>query len=480
MSDLNEDRDRQIVPRWRAFASAAHYGELVASQPRVPNKFTEQMLAPLLDDWRREPGLSVAADVVSAAFVIGHPQLATEPARYLIEQDTAPPAAREIASRCLAIDATEPSQQFLQHYAQPAYLQIQQSIHQAKDRLRQYPPNPVRWANLALFYTTLGQHDKATSRCKSALTLAPNNRFIVRAASRLFLHQGDIERAHSVLLKTTLIQSDPWIVAGELAIAAIHKRPSRCVKRARGMAESQNYSPFNLSELAGALATMEAHDVAFKKARRLCSFSLLDPSENAIAQAAWLDRKWGVTSDRPPTTTMQSSEANAWLAFLAGDWTTAMAEARQWQADQPFSSRPALCAGLVASWALERFDEAETVLRQGLRSNLDDATLYNNLAFVLANQGKLAEAIQLLDRASRLQQTPQQTVCLTATRGLTEFRLGHPEHGRAFYRTAIRLAHTDLLSQHRFIATIYFAIEELREGSPECTHSAQGGVERRE
>ena len=299
-----------------------------------------------------------------------------------------------------------------------------------------------------------------------ALKLAPENRFVVRAACRLFLHQGDSERAHSVLLRTTLIQVDPWILAGEVAVAAIRKRSSKFVKRARGMIESRNYSPFHLSELAGGLATIEARDGALKKARRLCALSLTDPSENALAQAAWLDRKLGGISTTPTApTVIQSSEANAWLASIEGDWTTAMTEAKQWQADQPFSSRPAMFGGSIASTALEDFGEAEIMLRQGLRSNHDDATLCNNLAFVLARQGKVDEATQLLERGFRLPQTPPQHVCLTATKGLTEFRSGRPQRGRAYYRQAIELAHTDSLAQLRHIATIYLAIEELRIGS---------------
>jgi tetratricopeptide (TPR) repeat protein len=426
------------------------------------------MLSPLLEDWRREPGVSVAADVVSAAFTIGCPNAAAEAARYLLEHKNAPEAARDIAQRCLANDVG-PSQRFVEDYGQPAFMEIGNTIRQAKLRLIEYPVNPIRWTNLALSYTTLGQRDKALRSMQIALSLAPQSRFVIRAASRLFLHHTEIERAHSILVRNALLQHDPWILAGEIAVAAIRKRSSRYVKTARAMIESQNYSLFHLSELAAALATIEAHDGAVKKARRLCEFSLANPSENAVAQAAWLDRHLRLETpvlNRP--TAAQSSEANAWLAFNQGDWAKALAEAEQWQTDQPFSSRPAIFGGSVASTAMEKFGDAELMLKCGLRSNSDDATLHNNLAFALANQGKVEEADQHVRQGLRLQPNPVQSVCLVATSGLILFRSGQPDAGRLLYCRAISMASMEALDLQRRIATIYLAIEELRARSDQA------------
>jgi len=361
---------------------------------------------------------------------------------------------------------TEPSPVFIQNYGDAPLQGIGKAIHECRKRLSEYSINPVLWTNLALLFTTIGQERKAERAMQVALSLAPENRFVVRAASRLFLHHGDPERAHSVLLRTAALRTDPWILAGEVAIADVRERSSQLLKRARTLVESQNWSPFHLSELTGALATMEASNGAIKKAKRLCALSLANPSENAVAQAAWLSRQAGINIQVSTAVKgRQSSEANAWQARADGKWTDALAAANRWQEEQPFSSRPAIFGGYVASTALEDFPEAVRILRQGLLSNRDDATLYNNLAFALAKQGDVEGAREALGQGLTVKATPQQEICLTATRGLVEFRLGRPEQGRALYQRAINMANSDTLRQLRYVATIYHAIEELRIGS---------------
>ncbi|MGO9108210.1 MAG: hypothetical protein ACLP9L_03160 [Thermoguttaceae bacterium] len=142
-----------------------------------------------------------------------------------------------------------------------------------------------------------------------------------------------------------------------------------------------------------------------------------------------------------------------------------MTEAKQWQDEQPFSSRPAILGGYIASTVLEDFCEAETMLRLGLRSNRDDAPLCNNLAFALANQGKVDEAGRLVEQGFRLNLNIIERVCLTATQGLVDFRSGRPERGRQLYLLAIEMARRSCLDEVSYIATIYHAIEELRVGS---------------
>jgi hypothetical protein len=207
------------------------------------------------------------------------------------------------------------------------------------------------------------------------------------------LHQGNLDKAHSVLLTSPLLKADPWITAGEIALSAIRNRSSSLIKVARRMVDSQNFSPFHLSELAGALATLEARDGSLKNARRLCDFSMIQPAENAIAQAAWLSRNvGGFGSQKPKQTEMQSNEANAWTLFMKGSWQESLEQAKQWHSDQPFSSRPASLSAYIASTALDDFADAESTLRAGLVSNPDDIALRNNFAFVLARQGKVDQA----------------------------------------------------------------------------------------
>jgi hypothetical protein len=102
MPGFSEDPDRQMVPRWRGFTSTVEVGELSSLTPNPGDALTEEALRDVLEDWKREPGLSVAADLVSAAYSIGCPAAARGAAAFVLSQPQAPPLAREIAERCMS------------------------------------------------------------------------------------------------------------------------------------------------------------------------------------------------------------------------------------------------------------------------------------------------------------------------------------------------------------------------------------------
>ena len=51
MAAFNEDRDRQMIPRWRTFASSTEFGELNPLVRRDRTNFTADLLVDVLDDW---------------------------------------------------------------------------------------------------------------------------------------------------------------------------------------------------------------------------------------------------------------------------------------------------------------------------------------------------------------------------------------------------------------------------------------------
>lgn len=466
MSAFDDDKDRQVVPRWRSFGSSTKLGELNGLYAQPAATFKEHMLDDALADWRREPGLSVGADLVSAAMTVGFPHIAHDAARFVLAQDNAPPPARRIAQRCLDNASGLASPPFLANYCQFAFNEINFAIHQTRKRLKHFPWNAILWTDLALLFTTAGETQKAERAIRVALGLARNNRFVVRAACRLYLHTGDIEKAHAILLKVDGLKQDPWLLASEVAVASVRKRSSHHIRVARTLIDSQHFSPFHLSELGGALATIEAHDGALKRARQYCAFAMLEPAENAVAQTAWLSRRVDRTYFEPLVPRQPvSSEASAWIARCEGDWALSLQFARQWQNEQPFSSRPAVFASHTALTGLDEFSTAVTILRQGLLSNPDDAVLYNNLAFALAKDGQLEGARTALDQASELEKSDQTKICLLATKGLLAFRSGDVQQGRILYGLAIGSAVSPELSVLGDIARVYLALEEVRAGT---------------
>ncbi len=215
------------------------------------------------------------------------------------------------------------------------------------------------------------------------------------------------------------------------------------------------------------MGTLEAHSGNSKKAKRLLRTSLREPSENAIAQAAWLGRNLVGVNVIEGDDCTSSFEANAWLASQAGEWEITLDQARRWQFDQLFSSRPAILGSFIASRTLEKHEDAIGFAKLGLLSNPTDFMLTNNLAFSLGQLGRAAEAKKVLAKLNPASLNPTDQMFLQATTGLIAFREGHLELGRKQYLEAISSA-SRLKDPRSAIAMIYLAFEELRAKTPDA------------
>jgi len=476
MAGMSKDSDRQVIPQWRAFEVTRDRGELSPLLAAKSSNFQTESLDALQEDWKSRPTISIAADLVSTAFVLGREADALQAAQFLADNTLAPSAARSIAEICLRsveiagekppesrprINDSEPDPQFEHGFSRQFHAQIRQT----RKRLVQYQRNAVLWANLARLFTSVGSQHKAIQAMRVARSLAPHNRFVLRSASRLMLHLGEGKDAHRILKESPILQFDPWILSAEIATAAAIGKRSQYVKLGRRIIESSRFQPFCLSELASALGTLEAIAGNRRVSRRLIEQSLLRPTENAVAQAAFLIRNHDVTTSEGPDFSL-SAEACTWHAFRGAKWDLAIRQVKKWIQDQPFSSRPAAQGSHMASTIFEDFRLAEEYAKIGLLSNPDDISLINNLAFALAKQDRVEEAIRALNRLDPRRIPPEHAIFIMATAGLIEFRSGRIESGRLLYRRSIELAHR---MQHdaEKVARIYFAIEELRVKSPQ-------------
>jgi hypothetical protein len=342
VAGISGDPDRQVVPRLREYRGSLDRNELAPLDRAELDEPGTYSINHLIDAWQENPSVSVAADLVSSAFVLGVETAAVDAAEFLLRHRATTRSARSIA----ALYLKRPDESMLEEIVDRTTLhnpdvgritrygarQFQARIHDLRSQLAEFPRNPILWCDLARLYTTVGSQAKATRAMETALSLAKSNRFVIRAASRLFLHQGDNARAHAILVSSDSLLSDPWILAAEVAIAAANKTTSRFIKRARLMLDWSRYQPFHLSELASALGTLETEAGKSKVGRKLIEFSLRDPTENAVAQADWLVRR---TRMNISLNAGKSNEAAAWTASRNQQWVVSLHE------DQPFSSRPA-------------------------------------------------------------------------------------------------------------------------------------------
>jgi tetratricopeptide (TPR) repeat protein len=434
------------------------------------------MVATQLHDWTQQRSLSVASDLVSVAFTLGLDRIAIDAATFLLSEVSAPSAARSIAAfylRNAGIDLAHESVLAGDIHGDdlretgkilaPTDRQFIIQIHQIKQRLITYPRNPILWCNLALLYTSLGVLGKAEQAIKASLWLSPPNRFILRAASRFFLHQGEKDRAHRLLVETPILRSDPWILAAEIATADAMHRSSRWIKHAQKLLEVGQHPVSHLSELASALGTIDLKAGKTKRGRRIINVSLIDPTENSVAQAAWLSRN---VVDLNVPDLQRSPEAYAWSTWRQKQWDASLDGASKWLDDQPFSSRPAQHGSFIAATVYEDYIKALTFASLGLRSNPTDIILLNNYAFASAMIGDIAQAQRKLDIIAAGSLNLDERIAFQATKGLVAFRKGDFELGRMLYNDAIHFARTKKDEGREILAKIHLALEESRIGSP--------------
>jgi tetratricopeptide (TPR) repeat protein len=468
MASTEQHRDRHAIPRLRSFAAAVSLGELSSPQPPANTPAAAELSKELIADWENERTVSVAADLVSSALAAENTEPARQAARFLLDNPETPPAARQIAGVCLGeSDPQEIAPGIIAVHAEgfTTVDKFAAQIRRTRQQLAQYPADAVLWMNLASLYLSLGQHRQALRALRAAMSLAPQNRFIVRSAARILLHLEQRDEAHAIVARAGGVKDDPWLLAAEVSIAADNGGESPHIKHAERVLEKERFSPRDSSELAAELATMRALAGNIWAAKKMLRRAMNRPTENTLAQVAWLARIPGV-----PKYDIKNSfsfEASAHLNRQTGDLRRSMLQTRHWLDDQPFSRPPAQMGSYLAT-RLDRDGAGIPFAEQGLRSNPDDPILLNNLAFLTARMGQLEKAKTSLRRINLSEMEPEDRYVITATQGLLAFREGDVSRGRVLYTQAINgfKEHKD---KRAVVAMVYHAIEELRAGTREST-----------
>lgn len=457
---------REVVPRWRQFGATVRSGETAPLRQDDVVRPTPD-LAENEHAFDRWPGPHTASDLVGAAVLAPQPgEAALRAARYLLETERATPNMRRLAELLLAEAAGEPSRR--SRDLDVPVLDFDAVKVRARDLrriVRAEPRNAVRWADLALAHTVLGHPKQAEKEIRTALALAGSNRFLLRAAARLYVHLDQPDEAHALLVQNPGVLEDPWLAAAELATAELAGYTSRYARRARSLVENGGgFAPLHLAELASQVATAELRAGRARHARRLMEVALVDPTDNALAQAEWASAN-GLNLNLSTLDQPRSYEARALRYSHEGDWNQAAAAGMDWLADQPFAQEPAQFTSYAASIGAEDWPLAVTAGKAGLIANPDDALLHNNVAFALANLDDPDEAELHLAHIHVGTLSSRDAAIHQATKGLVAFRRGLADEGRAAYSEAIanlsKGRHGDLAA----LATAFWAREELRLGT---------------
>jgi tetratricopeptide (TPR) repeat protein len=315
--------------------------------------------------------------------------------------------------------------------------------------------------DLARLYKIAGEHEKSMHCMVVATRLGPDNRFVIRAAARLFLHEREGLRALRLIRRAAGANSDPWLLAAEIATASAAGYPSLFAKVARSHSEDTSVSLFHRTELTSALATLDLENGKDRLARKLFRTSLKQPNENSLAQAEWANRQLGgLKVEEASLSTQRSFEARANLCAAQGSWIAAAEQGLKWFRDQPFAKRPAMFTSYVSS-LIGEYSVSEQLLRRSLQINPNDPDLINNLAFAIASDDRPEEAAPYLKKINLATMSGTSLVTLLATHGLVLFRQHEDVEGRNLYRKAIDAAGNIGALKYKILATLYLAREEI-------------------
>lgn len=456
MAASNEDRRRFPIPRWHSMPAAIETGELQPLQEIAPVRIdVESDLAAKIKAWEESPGRAIAADCVASAIVGGR----LEDVGMQLEMLSVVRSQDEALSGRLASHLLSGNAQLLDPPQSPRH-----QVRALRRAIARYPRDAIAWLELARMNTASGATRRASRAVETAVALAPDSRFVLRSAARYFIHIDDPLRGYHLLSKAPNVRTDPWILAAEIATSGLVEKSSTNIRTAKRMLERDAFRPQHLSELASAMGTLETIAGAGRKARGLIRRSLLAPTENAIAQAAWWQRQ-GIelgVDDELVKSAPRSFEAAAWGALERNDWEEALHSSEWWLHDEPFSSRPALLGSFIAATGMGDFETAAILAKRGLSADPTDAGLKNNLAYALACDGDPGGAERALAGINEAELQPHQRITVMATRGCIQYAKGQPEMGSALYvaavEAALRQGHVELAS----IAKAHWALEELK------------------
>lgn len=477
MTAIPGAEDRNLVPRWRSLSQTAQSGELhPTSQP-----LEEPMrVGPSVERARafsQHPGVFTAADLLGQAVVDGYKESdmsVTRAARLVLESE-APPSSKEMARHVLGT-ATIGS---VKDRSAMADINWRGRANTARRIVRSEPDNAIRWVDLSLAHVNLGELDKAFRELTIAQSLSPGNRYILRSMARLAVLRNEPRAGLWRLARDADSIGDPWVLASHLALAEEADLRSRHTSLARKIVDRDAFSPWDLSELASGLATIEFRAGNDRKAKKLMRLALRNPTENAVAQAEWSANKGLDIAMGDALLVPQSFEARARASASDGAYEAALRDGLNWLSDQSFAPEPAVFCTYVATIGLEEHATAIRVARRGLVASPDDRMLRNNLAFALICSGDLEAGkieLDLAESAAIAESDPGITIM--ATKGLYAFRSGDAVAGHQNYKAAVDAFVRRRELAQATLASLLWAREELTIGCPTADHVTREALTR--
>jgi len=464
---INKDANRSLViPKWLPFFKVCNDRDYNFPRKKdfIINPKTEASIRRDYSDFKNNPTVLSASDLLSSAIAINHMEIARDVARYLKSRKDVNDITIHLAERILDENS--------RCTPEPGFI-VQ--ISTLRQFLSKYPKNPIYWIELARLYTVKGYIKKANRAVISALSLAPFDRYIVRCGFRFFIHIDECEKAFYYVNKAVNFTSDPWLRATQLNAAILNESKLGRIRKPnpKAIPSGQIFHYSEYIESIGILELLAGND---KKAKKNFKLAWSDPSENVIAHGDWVLRnRFPSLADSSGLDFSKSLEASAWQNYYRLKLATALDYARDWCLQEPYSTHPFLCGSEIACQA-RKSDESIRFSKEGLKGNPNNLSLKNNLAYAYLLSNNQTEAENILSTYPKTLSEDEKIYYL-ATKGLLNYKKGNISLGRSLYLESISLSEKTHNPKLAASALLHLAIAELESRGDMATYYSKRALD---
>ena len=313
-------------------------------------------------------------------------------------------------------------------------------IHRLKSILKKFPNDAMTWNDLAFYYATLGEDEKAGKAMTTAFHLSKGNAFIVRSYSRYLVHKQEFDKALWLLKKSSMIKFNPLVASAFLSISELAGKKAERSINGKRIFDSYEGEPAFSSDLAASIGTLEFKNGSVKKAKHYFNLAMRAPSENTLSQYQWLHHKTGFTLSNSINSDLSSIEGSVHELYINGNFKECRNRLVELFTFQPFSDGPIADAGYMS---LVGLNDPQFVVDIS-KNRLDNITHMgfgelNNLIvanLMLDNLNDVELHIRLLYKKVNPENKGSLGI-FYATYGLLLFKLKKIESGKEQYEKAI-------------------------------------------
>ncbi len=431
---------RRLIPKWRTIATtleSAEAGSHKSAATPKPQGDAEELQRSIAN-WRQERTPGFLGDVLAHSI---HKELIPQVLDVSLEARRRGDPMTVVQSTLIEELLATSGEALIALGAVEASVPVdhpyQAGIQRLRALLSSNPNNGLAWLDLAQFQAAQGKTKSAERSILSALTLAPDNRTVIRTAARFWVHANQHDLAHQLVRRHQRTASDPWLMASEIALADLAGVPSVFLaKGKRFIVDNAKFNPAHLTELSGVIADEEFKAGQLKRAREAFRKALQVPNDNMIAQAIEHQARFGVVLESPQINQAlaRSHEAQVIKAWSDREPDLAERHGKAWHNEEPFSSRPIQFLSSLYLFKGE-YENSERWIKVGLGADPSDRGLLINLAFLHARAGRGSDMTSVLRRLRNAHGDANPFA--KATEGLFEYSQGRFETGDHLYNEAV-------------------------------------------